>query len=95
MPDPLGKGWSGWKFSRINWERLGELRITRYGPGGVGSTEKEELKGVAGLVCGRELVPPMNEPGLCRALSESGATPIGFWGRSRAGMVLRIWGHDL
>ena len=54
-----GKSWSGWKFSHRACEMFGELRVTRYKSGGVAGRENEGLNGVAGLVWGRELVPPM------------------------------------
>ena len=60
MLELSGNNWSGWKFSHVDCEMFGEFLVTRYRSGGVGGTEKEGLKGVAGRVCGLELVPPMN-----------------------------------
>lgn len=55
--------------------------MTRYKSGGVGGTEKDGLKGVAGLVCGREFVPPMKVSAApCRVLGEvtgGGCMPLG------------------
>ena len=44
--------------------------MTKYKSGGVAGTEKDGLKGVAGLVCGREPLCPMKASVLCRLLGE-------------------------
>lgn len=51
-------------------ERLGEFLVTRYRSGGVVGTENDGLKGVAGRVCGREAVPPMNVSAFCLEFGE-------------------------
>ncbi len=54
----------------MDCERFGEFLVTRYRSGGVVGSENDGLKGVAGRVCGRDAVPPMNVSAFCLALGE-------------------------
>ena len=67
---------------------LGEFRVTRYKSGGVAGTEKDGLNGVAGLVCGRELEPPMKASFCLEFGDVTGGAAIGaiLWPGSRDGV---------